>query len=115
MPQPRPPKLTDVAGRRLWKSITAEYDLEEHELVILRRACAIADVCERLETVVYRVGPLVKSRLGSMIPNPAAVELRNQSQVLVRLLVALRVPLGEQQDERPAGQVRAIRGVYGGG
>jgi hypothetical protein len=38
--------------------------------------------------------------------HPAAVELRQQQMTLARIIVALRVPLGEQQD---AGPVRVQR------
>jgi hypothetical protein len=45
--------------------------------------------------------------------HPAVVELRAQRLLLARLIVALRVPLGDQAD-KPAGwtQRRGVRGVY---
>ncbi len=48
--------------------------------------------------------------------NPALVELRQQRILLARLIVALRVPLGEAEDMVAKGpartQRRGARGVY---
>jgi hypothetical protein len=43
--------------------------------------------------------------------HPALAEIRQQRITLARMLVALRIPAGEESD-RPAGQRRGIRGVY---
>ncbi|WP_262391383.1 hypothetical protein [Nocardiopsis sp. CNR-923] len=56
---------------------------------------------------------MITSRLGETRTHPALVELRNQRILLARLLVALRVPLGEEDDGAERPQVRAVRGVYG--
>jgi hypothetical protein len=69
--------------------------LDEHELALLRQAVAVADICEDLQALVDRDGPLVASRLGEPRAHPALVELRQQRIVLTRLIVALRVPVGE--------------------
>lgn len=111
---PEPPPGAGPAGRKLWAAITADYDLEEHELVILARACRVADVCAQLQAVVDREGLLTETRLGETRAHPALVELRQESITLTRLLVALRVPLGEQSDDGPTRtQYRGPRGVYG--
>jgi hypothetical protein len=96
--------------------VVSEFDLSEHELSLLSEACRTADVCASLAKIVAADGPLSTSRLGEARAHPALVELRQQRLLLARLVVALRVPLGEQPDV-PAGrpQVRALRGVYGGG
>jgi hypothetical protein len=43
--------------------------------------------------------------------NPAVIELRLQRQQLARLLVALRVPLAEDEDGGRT-QYRGLRGMY---
>jgi len=83
--------------------------LAEHELTLLREAVHVADVCGQLQSLVHEDGPMVDGRA-----NAALVELRQQRILLARLLVALRVPLGEAEDEQPArSQYRGLRGVYG--
>lgn len=105
----KPPTGTKAAGRRLWKSITDEFDLDEHELQLLVQACRTADLCDDLQTVLNREGTMTAGRV-----HPAAVELRHQRLTLARLVVALRVPLGAEDDQAPQRtQRRGTRGVYG--
>ena len=108
---PRPPAGSKAAGRSLWRAILADFDLEEHELALLRQACRVADTCDDLQTLVDNDGPMVAGRT-----HPALTELRQQRITLARLIGALRVPLGEQQEDgQPVGrsQYRGTRGVYG--
>ncbi len=110
---PAPPRGTEAAGRRLWRAVLAGFDLDEHELVLLRQAVHVADVCERLRQLVDADGTVRDGRA-----HPALVELRQQRLLLARLVVALRVPLGEQEEEERVtsprrSQYRGLRGVYG--
>ncbi|MDQ1636321.1 MAG: hypothetical protein QOJ32_3130 [Frankiaceae bacterium] len=95
MPSPRPPRGSQAAGKRLWRAVLADYELDEHELALLRQAVRRADLCEALQAQVDDDGPLIAGK-----PHPALVELRQQRIVLARLIVALRVPLGEQDEAR---------------
>jgi hypothetical protein len=99
----------------LWRSVLADFELGEHELVLLRQAVGVADTCDRLKAVVAAEGELTTSRLGEIKAHPALVELRAQQLLLARLIVALRVPLGDQEDagSLPRSQRRGLRGVYG--
>ncbi len=112
MTLPAPPKGTRAAGGRLWRAVLTDYELAEHELTLLRQAVRVADVCEQLQHQVDVDGPLLADRA-----HPALVELRQQRILLARLIVALRVPLeeDEERDGRSAGraQRRGLRGVYG--
>ncbi len=51
-----PPKGMKSAGRRLWKSITDDYDLSGAELEILRQAVRVADALDDLAAVVAAEG-----------------------------------------------------------
>jgi hypothetical protein len=110
--RPRAPKSLETAGRRLWASVTSEFDLAEHELALLRQACHTADLCDELQAEVERDGPILAAASGRERTHPAVVELRNQRLLLARLVAMLRVPLGDEDAGRLPGQVRAIRGVY---
>lgn len=110
---PPAPRGSRTAGRKLWRSILSEYDLAQHEVEILARACRVADVCAELQAIVDRDGPMTTTRLGEDKAHPALVELRQQSITLTRLIVALRVPLGDQEDgAQLRTQRRGARGVY---
>ena len=106
-PEPAPEGI-GPAGRRLWEAISREYELAEHELVLLRQAVRVADTCTDLQTMLDRDGLMLRDRI-----HPASVELRLQRLLLGRLIVALRVPLGDTGDEdAPRTQYRGLRGPY---
>lgn len=112
---PKPPKGLKAAGRRLWRSVLGDFELDEHEVVLLRQAAHAADLCDDLQAVVDAEGPMLDGRT-----HPAVVELRQQRIALARLIVALRVPLGDQEQAGAVSgrlQRRGARGVYaiGGG
>jgi len=102
---PAAPRGIGPEGRKLWRAVLGEFELEEHELLLLRQAVRVADTCAQLQAMVDDHGPLRDGRA-----HPALVELRQQRILLARLIVALRVPLGEE-DSRS--QRRGLRGVYG--
>ncbi len=110
-----PPKGSKAAGRRLWAAVLSDFELDEAELALLRQAVRVADTCEDLKVLVDDEGPVTGAgeRLRA---HPALVELRQQRIVLARLIVALRVPLGEDETKQgaPRLQRRSLRGVYGG-
>jgi hypothetical protein len=106
---PPAPRGARTSGRRLWRSVLEEFELAEHELALLRQAVHVVDVCDVLQRRVDDDGVLLDGRA-----HPALVELRAQRILLARLVVALRVPLGE--DDAGAAkrtQHRGLRGVYG--
>lgn len=112
--KPKRPSCLKAAGARLWNSVTDDYELEEHEVVLLAEAVRTVDLCSDLEAAVRRDGPLLTSPQG-MKAHPAAVEARQQRIALARLLAALRLPTGEAGDEQTSARQRrvGVRGVYG--
>jgi len=112
---PDPPKGTAAAGRALWRSVVADYDLEEHERALLVEAVRTVDLLAELDIIIKDEGAVVESPQGRKA-NPAAVEARQQRIALARLLAALRLPAGDEGDQaagaRPQRRVGA-RGVYG--
>ena len=106
MTSTRLPRGLSSGGRRLWTSVTSEYELEPHELLLLEQAARTAGLVEQLQTQLDEAAPLLGAKL-----NPVVAELRQQRLVLARLLLALRMPVSDEED-RPSGQRRAIRGVY---
>jgi hypothetical protein len=106
-----------VAGKRLWRAVLGEFEFQEHEMTLLRQAVRVADLCDQLQAVVEAEGPMLRVD-GTPRTHPAVVELRQQRIVLARLVVALRVPLGDQeQDGGSAGEAmrlqrRGVRGFY---
>ena len=102
----RAPRGLSPAGRKLWDAVSSDYDLESHELLVLENAARTADLVGDLQALIDEEGLVLGGKT-----HPAVPEIRQQRITLARLLVALRVPAGEESD-RPSGQRRAIRGVY---
>lgn len=113
MTAPKPPAGLRSEGRRLWKAVTADFDLDQHELTLLREVARTADACSELQAVVDQDGRMQTDHLGNVRVHPAAVELRQTRILFARLLSCLRVPLGEQPEGVGRGQSRpGVRGVY---
>jgi hypothetical protein len=114
MTKPRMPSRLGDAGRRLWKAVVGEFDLHEHELAVLRQACHTADHCDRLEQQLATSDALTTTAAGNPKINPLLAEARLQRLLLGRLLVSLRIPLGDEDNsDRRTGQHRGPRGFYG--
>lgn len=113
---PPAPAGTKASGRRLWRSTLAEWDLEEHELALLREAVRTVDQLDALADVVAAEGPVIDAKAGPRA-HPALVEARQLRIALARLLAALRLPDGAPGDEsagRRAQRRVGARGVYAG-
>lgn len=108
---PQPPSApagTGPSGRTLWRSLLTDFELDEHELALLREAVRTVDRLDQLEAAVDHV--VVDGPQG-MKAHPALVEARQQRIVLARILAALRLPSGDEQEGRPQRRSGA-RGVY---
>ncbi len=108
----RAPVGTGLAGRRLWRAVLDAYVLEQHELLLLREAARTADLLDELEKRIKAEGAVIESPQGEKA-HPAAVEARQQRITLARLLAALRLPAGEEEegDRRPQRRT-GVRGTY---
>lgn len=97
------------AGRRLWASVTEEFDLAEHETAQLAEACFVRDRIAKLRARVESDGLMIDSSQGSRL-HPGVAEIRAQQLTLSRILATLSVP-GLSDDALPPS--RGVRGVYG--
>jgi hypothetical protein len=107
---PSAPKGAGSSGRALWRDVLGKYELEEHELALLREAVRTVDDLDALAAVTARDGVTVDGKV-----HPALVEARQLRIALARLVAALRLPAGDEDDQaaarRPQRRVGA-RGVY---
>lgn len=99
------------SGAALWVSIVGDFDPAVHERLVLLQACRAADRLDDL-ALEAAVSPVtVENSKGDQVAHPALTESRQQSLTLARLLAALRIPDGED-DDRPQRRGGA-RGAYG--
>lgn len=89
-----------AGGRKLWRSITGDFELGQHELSVLLEACRTVDALDELERIVRDEGVTNVSPQG-VRAHPALVEARQQRVTLAKLVASLRVPL-EEEDGAPA-------------
>lgn len=108
-PPTAPSGLKD-SGRRLWKAAVDVFDLDEHELALLREACRTVDSLDALQAAVDRDGVVVQSPQG-VKAHPALVEVRQQRITFARLVAQLGIPTDD--DGKAGKQHRPARGVYG--
>lgn len=108
-----PPGLK-AGGRRLYRSVTDDYELGDHELSILLEAARTVDALEALEAIVREDGVTNVSPQG-VRAHPALVEARQQRVTLAKLVASLRIPLdsSEEVDRLPQKRsgVRALSAV----
>ncbi|MBD2894776.1 hypothetical protein amrb99_37040 [Actinomadura sp. RB99] len=115
---PRAPSGTGSSGRRLWSEVLGEYELEEHELALLREMVRTVDLLDDLDAQVRKDGLMVETAGGGRRVHPAAVEARQTRIALARLSAALRLPAGEEGDEQQTARPRrpqrrvGVRGPY---
>jgi hypothetical protein len=109
---PRAPKGCGPAGRRLWTSIQAEFELGEHERALLTALVRQVDRLDALEELIAAEGLTVTGH-GTVKMHPAVVEARQSAIAVARIAAALRLPAGEEDEDAKPGQRRAgVRGVY---
>lgn len=111
---PAPPKGTGTSGKKLWKAVHDDWQLEPHEVTLLTEACRTVDALDELQKSVDSEGAIVPDRFGSPRAHPALVEARQLRIALARLLAALRLPDGEEGDEGAGRRQRRVgaRGTY---
>lgn len=94
-PAPAPTGLKP-RSRRLWKAVTAEYDLRPDELDVLEDACREMDLIDGLESELKGSTYLIKGSQGQDVVNPLVSELRQHRATKKALWSALKLPDDEQ-------------------
>lgn len=91
------PSGLKAGGRKLWKAVTDDFDLGQHELSILLEASRTVDALNELENIVKDEGVTHQSPQG-VRAHPALVEARQQRVTLAKLVASLRIPLEDTQE-----------------
>lgn len=91
------PRGLRAPGKRLWNAVTGDYELDAPELALLEEACKVRDFIADLRAKVAADGSVISSSQGPRV-NPAAVEARQQTLVLLKLVGGLGLPKGALDD-----------------
>lgn len=119
---PKAPSGLKSRGKRLWKQITEEHELDPTQVVILEECCRCADRLDELDSIIQGKGvlELMKFRVPDAVSGDGVVqvnvsfdsalgEARQQQNVFKQLLVSLRLA-DPATGKRP--QQRGSRGAY---
>ncbi len=110
---PRPPTGLRKSGRALWRAVMRDYELDEHETVVLREACRTADSLDGLQHLLNTEGLMGETSQGPRV-HPALVELRQQRVVFARLMTALQIPAEDSSRTQTRGAPRGVYSIQGG-
>jgi hypothetical protein len=101
-----PPGLR-AAGRCLWRTISAEYELREDERQALAAACRTADEIKRLEDALTDAPATVEGSTGQTRVHPLFAEVRAHRLALAKLLQAVGLPSEELPGQDITGTARS--------
>jgi hypothetical protein len=92
----KPPGNLQAPGRKLWRSIVAEFDFDNEPAKqrILADACRVADVIAELDEAADEAPLMVKGSTGQPVISPFISEGRVQRQLLAMLLARLNLAEG---------------------
>lgn len=108
--RPKAPARLGSSGQKLWREVTAEFELEEYELITLKEACRTADRLDDLDKEMEGEPLTVVNSKGDETANPRIIEQRQQAMVFTRLMASLRLPDAEGVAPQHRG---GARGTYG--
>lgn len=105
---PSPPRGLKTRGRKFWREVNAELEMEVQELEMLAEVCRTLDHLAALDLSIRKTGAV--DAKGN--PVKALAEVRAQQLALARLFATLRLPDSlAAPDSRPQRRGSA-RGVY---
>jgi P27 family predicted phage terminase small subunit len=101
------PRKLKKGGKHLWESVVRSFDLEEHDLALLRCLCECVDRKDRAEKELVEYGSLTfkvkkkgtKEGEEELKPHPAVAIIRDCAVIMSRLRreLGLSVPVEESR------------------
>ena len=117
MSKPKPPVMLNAAGKALWSSVVAKYDLRVDDLAVLESACKTSDMIATLDKAWDELGQpfLTRGSMGQDVIHPLIGERRAQASALARLLAQLKLPdeMSGAVGTNPARAAAATRWKHG--
>ena len=106
----KPPESSRSPGERLRRAILDAYELNPAEEALLAQAAEIADVLGKLNRELAGKQALTqKGAKGNFVMTPLLLAQRRHSEVLARLLDAMALPTGDEDEGESPTTLRARR------
>ena len=112
---PRVPAGIGDAGRKLWRAITREHELDGRETAILAQACRQADALADMDAALVRDGIVVPGAAGQPRLNAIVAESRQARLALAKLLDLLHLPDDDAEARKNRPQQRRASRRWGSG
>lgn len=89
--RPKMPSGLGTEGRKLWREIVGEFDVNEepHKRRILFDACKTADLIDQLETAMQSQPLTAKGSMGQLVIHPLIAQSQSARTQLAQLLTRL--------------------------
>ena len=102
---PRTPSGLQAPGKKFYKKVMHEYEMEEaHDLQRLFMACRCLDEIAEAEEVVRNEGRFILDRFKQQKEHPAAKAIRENKVLFCRIIRELGLDLAIPGDSRPRRQ-----------
>lgn len=102
MPKIKPPADLQTAGKALWNSVQDDYELESHEIALLREACRAADELEILRKALLASEVVSTGSTGQPVVNKIFEEIRRHRDSLAKTITAMSLPADDEEDAQAA-------------
>ncbi|HWE52463.1 MAG TPA: phage terminase small subunit P27 family [Bryobacteraceae bacterium] len=80
----KPPSHLTAAGRKLWKNIAAEIDLDAAAVLLLTTMCESLDRMNQAKRILKREGVVFRDRFGQRKAHPACGIERDSAATMTR-------------------------------
>jgi uncharacterized membrane-anchored protein len=101
-----PPTDLKDAGKRLWASVHADYELSSAETALLREACRATDELEILRQALLDSEVVSTGSMGQPVVNRLFDEIRKHRDSLAKTITAMNLP-GDDDEEETAASIRS--------
>src|SRR4051812_17807405 len=94
-----PPAGLAARGRAFWRATVADYELSNHEMLVLLEVCRTIDEIDVLRAALAADGATVPGSKKQPRSHPAFSEMRAARTSLARLLKVLALPVPQEDSE----------------
>lgn len=103
---PKPPTQLSPAARKLWRSVTEQWALDDYGYAILTEALEAYDLKVKAQESVEKDGVLVPGASGGLVANPAVRVVRDARAAYLKALRQLGLDLEPPSHKigRPGGR-----------
>jgi phage terminase small subunit len=108
-PAPNPPAHLQLATRKWFASVCADYALEEHHVRLLAVACEAWDRAQQARAALAEHGLTYTDRYGCPHQRPETQIERNSMVVFMRAIRELDLDVGSPAEASRPPQLRSIR------